>query len=346
MKGRIFTTPALVGDDGARTDWNFEGVVPRPGARRRPTGARRRRSRRWRRGSTPRPTGGDAVHLRRGGADRDRGRRAAAHRRGAGRVGGRGRGRRADRGGPGDRPVEPVVTSRGRRAAGGRDCDRATGWPSTSPGPSQPGPARRRWVPWWSRVIAVVAVPDGRGAGWPSRRRGSSVDLSGAGRRGRSCSPWSRPLAALPGAGGVRSRRRAGAVEPCCRRMATVAAALPPAAAQGTRFALFDRGPRSLPARSTLLVGVVAVAAALAAATLRGEPHRAWSTTPARYGAGVGSPRRRRVRSRSPCSRSSRSSRDHPAVAGIAVGDYGDVEVEGQHGARPSASPAWPARCP
>jgi hypothetical protein len=133
-------------------------------------------------------------------------------------------------------------------------------------------------------------------------------------------------LAALPGA--LSSVRHRGGGSSRLTGVATVAAALPPAAAQGTRFALFDRGARPLPARSTLLVGILAVGAVLAAATFA-VSLTSLVTTPARYGAGWD-----RLADGGfgpiPVQPILDELGDHPAVAGIAVGDYGDVVVEGR----------------
>ena len=159
-EGHIFATPALRRDDGAR-GLELRGRVPRPGARRRSRSADGG-DRSAGAGEHAEATGGelfisDEVAQTETVVDA-----LATHRRGAGRVGGRGRGRRADRGGPGDRPVEPVVTLRGRRAAGGRAATARPGGLRPRPGVGRRRARRRGGGR--RRAGAVVAVPDGCGA--------------------------------------------------------------------------------------------------------------------------------------------------------------------------------------
>ena len=111
--------------------------------------------------------------------------------------------------------------------------------------------------------------------------------------------------------------------------MAGVATAsgLPPAAAQGVRFAVRGGGSRPIPMRSTLFAMTAAIIAVLATVSFAGSLV-ALVDTPSRYGQGWD----RMVDAQfgpAPVTRVMERTRHEPAVQGIGGGNYGDITVNG-----------------
>jgi ABC-type lipoprotein release transport system permease subunit len=128
-----------------------------------------------------------------------------------------------------------------------------------------------------------------------------------------------------PAVAATRERTRPHRPSGVARRAAS--AGLSPAAVQGLRFAVVGGGTRPVPLRSTLLAVTIATTSVFASMAFA-ESLVGLVETPARYGQGWD----RMVDAQfgpAPVGRVIDRLGSHPSVAGLAVGNYGDVTVGG-----------------